>query len=155
MQVLPYLKTGWVWEIIFFWFPDQFSPAQIYIYIYIYMRTYHNTMWKLELDSHKKVKSTQHWFGPMQVRHRVYNRGLNGPSQLSFHINSQNIYMSPIFYISWSAYFAENFPREQLEMESITNWFIYVLQKGMAYKEPKSGKFQILENLWSKIPKPK
>jgi hypothetical protein len=83
----------------------------------------------------------------MQVRHRVYKRGLNGPSELSFHINSLNIYMSHIFYISWSAYFAGNFAREQLELESSTNWFIYFLQKAMAYKEPKSGKFQILENL--------
>jgi hypothetical protein len=83
----------------------------------------------------------------MQIRHRVYKHGLNGPSELSFHINSQNIYMSPIFYISYSAYFAGNFVREQLEMESITNWFIYFLQKAMAYMEPKPGKFQILENL--------
>jgi hypothetical protein len=55
--------------------------------------------------------------------------------------------MSHIFYISCSAYFAGNFAREQMEMESITNWFIYVLHKAMAYKEPNSGKFQILENL--------
>jgi hypothetical protein len=61
------------------------------------------------IGSHKKMKSTQHWFGPMQVRHRVYKRGLNGPSVLSFHINSLNIYTSSIFYISWSAYFAGNF----------------------------------------------
>jgi undecaprenyl pyrophosphate synthase len=83
----------------------------------------------------------------MQVRHNVYKRGLNGPSELSFHINSLNIYMTPIFYISWFAYFSGNFAREQLEMESITNWFLYFLQKAIAYKEPKSGKFQILEIL--------
>jgi hypothetical protein len=112
------------------------QPKYIYIYIYIYifilenLSGSHNTMWILELiGSRKNVKSTQHWFGPMQVQHRVYKRGLNGPSELSFHINSLNIYMSHIFYISWSAYFAENFAMEQLEMESIINWFIYFLQK--------------------------
>jgi len=128
----PIRKLGEFGKFKFFWLPDQFSPAQIYIYIFILenLSGSHNTMWILELiGSRKNVKSTQHWFGPMQVQHRVYKRGLNGPSELSFHINSLNIYMSHIFYISWSAYFAENFAMEQLEMESIINWFIYFLQK--------------------------
>jgi hypothetical protein len=87
-------------------------------------------MWKLELiGSCKKVKSTQHWFGPICKFNTVYTT-VGSMAPPSYHsILTLNIYMSHIFHISWSAYFAENFAREQLEMESIINWFIYFLQE--------------------------